>query len=110
MRERDVRYLDLAEEELIKAFEIQPLIQGVHLTLGNIRLTKGDNEGALSYYTIALGIYPLEKEALLNRATLENLGRSSEALDDFKRFLAIPGYELSEARPYAEARIRILSP
>ncbi len=110
MRERNSQYLDLAEEELLKTLEMQPLIQGVHLTLGNIRLTKGDNEGALHYYTIALGIYPLEKEALLNRAiTLENLGRGSEALDDFKRFLAIPGYELSDARPYAEARIAALS-
>lgn len=73
------------------------------------RFLKGDNEMALRYYGIALGIYPLDKEALLNRAiTLENLGPGSEALDGFRLLLAIPGFDLADARPYAEARIREL--
>lgn len=109
-REKDIRYLDLAEAELLKSLEINPQIPGIHTTVGNIRLIRGDSEAALHYYTIALGIYPLDKEALLNRAiTYENLDRGAEALEDFRRFLAIPGYELSDARPYAEARIQVLS-
>lgn len=109
-REIDPGNLDLAEDELLKAIEIRAVIPGVYTTLGNIRLYKGDNEGALRYYNFAIGVYPLDKEALLNRAiTLENLGRGSEALRDFMRFLSVPGSELADARPYAEARIRALT-
>lgn len=109
-REIDLGNLDLAEDEFLKAIEIRAVIPGVYTTLGNIRLYKGDNEGALRYYNFAVGIYPLDKEALLNRAiTLENLGRGSEALRDFMRFLSVPGSELADARPYAEARIRALT-
>lgn len=109
-REKDPRYLDLAESELLKATEINPLIPGVHTNIGNIRLLKKDYEGAIHFYTIALGIYPLDKEALLNRAiTYELVGKIKEAIEDFRRFLAVPGYELADARPYAEARIRELT-
>jgi len=101
--------LDLAEAELGKAVALNPRTFGVHTRLGYIRLAKGDSQGALSYYTTALAIYPTDKEALLNRAiALENLGRSAEALADFRRFLTLPGYELADARPYVEERIRAL--
>lgn len=107
----DENDLRLAEQEFEKVLALKPeLPPGIHTRLGYIRLALGDSEGAVHYYTIALGIYPLDKEALLNRAiALENLGRQDEALSDFKLFLNTPGYELAEARPYAEARIRALT-
>ncbi len=109
-RNKDSKYLDLAESEYKKVIALNPLIPGVYTNMGYILHARGDNEGALYYYTMALGVFPLDKEARLNRGiALENLGRTSEALADFKFFLAIPGYELAEARPYAEARIRELS-
>lgn len=109
-REKNVRYLELAEIELIKAIKINPVIPGVYTNLGNIRLLKGDHNGAIYYYTVALGIYPLDKEALLNRAiTYEDIGMTEEAVKDFEKFLAIPGDELSDAKPYAESRIKALT-
>ncbi|MBI5075985.1 MAG: hypothetical protein HZB62_12565 [Nitrospirae bacterium] len=103
------RELAVAEKEFEKALTLKTVIPGVYTKLGNIRLIRGDSEGALRYYTLALGVYPTDKEALLNRGiTFENIGRSKEAIDDFRRFLALPGHELSDARPYAEARIREL--
>lgn len=109
-RDRGSRYLELAESEYEKALASNPTLPGVHSNLGYIRLARGDSEGAVRYYTIALGIRPSDKEARLNRGiALENLGRRKEALGDFKLFLAMPGYELADARPYAEARIRELS-
>lgn len=109
-RNRDSQYLGLAEPEYKKAIALNPLIPGVYTNMGYILHARGDNEGALYYYTMALGVYPLDKEARLNRGiTLENLGRVGEAVADFKIFLTIPGYELSEARPYAESRVRELS-
>ena len=107
---RDIRYLGRAEAEYNRALALQPAMPGVHVKLGYIHLARGDSEGAVHYYTIALGLYPSDKDALLNRGiALENLGRSQEALNDFTRFLSLPGYELAEARPYAEARIRALT-
>jgi hypothetical protein len=108
---QDEADLKLAEEEFEKVIAIQPILPpGVHTKLGYIRLARGDSEGAVYYYTIALGIYPLDKEALLNRAiALENLGRQEEAAEDFKRFLTVPGYEFADARPYAEFRLQEIS-
>lgn len=110
MSRQDGRYLALARGELEKALSLDQRIPGVHAKMGNISLTQGDNENALRYYSLALGVYPLDKEALLNRGiTLENLGRGKEALEDFRRFMSIPGYEFADARPYAEARIRTIT-
>ncbi|MBI5740779.1 MAG: hypothetical protein HZA16_08655 [Nitrospirae bacterium] len=105
------RDLMMAEKEFEKVLTLQSeLPPGVHTKLGYIRLAVGDSEGAVYFYTLALGIYPLDKEALLNRAiALENLGRPEEAASDFKRFLSVPGYEFADARPYAEARLRAIS-
>jgi len=109
-RDRDTRYLDLAEGEYEKALSMNPMVPGVHTNMGFILLARGDSEGAVRQYTMALAAYPLEKIALLNRAiAYENLGRGKDALLDFKRFLSIPGYELADARPYAEARVSELS-
>ncbi|MEW6713874.1 MAG: tetratricopeptide repeat protein [Nitrospirota bacterium] len=107
----DEQNLKMAEEEFEKVLALRPILPpGVHTKLGYIRLARGDSEGAVYYYTIALGIYPLDKEALLNRGiAMENLGRQEEAAADFRRFLSVPGYELAEARPYAETRIRALT-
>ncbi|OGW40149.1 MAG: hypothetical protein A2X58_07300 [Nitrospirae bacterium GWC2_56_14] len=111
MRNRqDAGELKLAEQEFEKSLALNPLIQGVHTKMGYIRLARGDSEGAVQSYTLALGIHPSDKEARLNRGiALENIGRQKEALNDFKLFLATPGYELADARPYAEGRIRELS-
>lgn len=107
---RDRRYLDLAEQEYLKALALTTIVPGVHAKMGYIRLYRGDSEGAVYYYTFALSVFPSDKEALLNRGiALEILGRKKEAREDFKRFLATPGYELADARPYAAARIRALS-
>jgi hypothetical protein len=109
-RNQGSQYLDLAEAEYKQALALNPVLPGVYTNMGYILLARGDAEGAVRYYTTALGIYPLDKEALLNRGiALELLGRPQEAVADFRRFLSITGYELAEARPYAEARIRELS-
>ncbi|MBI5847143.1 MAG: glycosyltransferase family 39 protein [Nitrospirae bacterium] len=100
----------LAGQEFERTLALSPKLPGVHTKMGYIQLAGGNSEGALYYYTLALGIYPLDKEALLNRAiAFENLGRQKEALTDFKRFLSLKGYELADARPYAEARVLELS-
>jgi tetratricopeptide (TPR) repeat protein len=111
MRNRqDEGELKLAEQEFAKSLAQNPLIPGVHTKIGYIRLARGDSEGAVHYYTIALGLHPSDKEARLNRGiALENLGRQKDAINDFKHFLAISGNELADARPYAESRIRELS-
>lgn len=109
-RNQGSKYLDLAEAEYKQALAMNPILPGVNTKMGYIHLARGDSEGAVHYYTIALGIYPLDKEALLNRAiALELIGRPKEAVEDFRRFLSTTGYELAEARPYAEARIRELT-
>jgi tetratricopeptide (TPR) repeat protein len=102
--------LTRAEREFEKALALNPLVPGARTKMGYIRLSRGDSEGAVQDYTFALGAYPLDKEALLNRGiALENIGKQKEALDDFRRFLSIPGHEFSDARPYAEGRVRELS-
>ena len=107
---QDYEHLSLAEREYEKALSLNPILPGVHAKMGYIKLARGESEKAAGYYATALGIYPLDKEALLNRGiALENLGRQKEALENFRRFLSIPGYELEDARPYAEARVRELS-
>lgn len=109
-RDRRERYLDFAELEYTKALGLNPVLPGVYTNMGYIALARGDSEIAVHYYTRALSIYPLDKEALLNRGIAhENLGKQKEARQDFLRFLAIKGYELADARPYAEARVRALS-
>lgn len=108
---QDVNKLASAEAEFEKVLAFgRQVPPGIHSRLGYIRHAREDYEGALKYYTIALGVFPSDKEVLLNRGIVfENLGRQREALEDFKRFMAVPGYELADARPYAEARIRELS-
>jgi tetratricopeptide (TPR) repeat protein len=112
----------LAEREFKKALDLQPMVYRnnrpippmyslmVNNKMGHIRLFRGDYEGALYCYSEALTIYPLDKEALLNRGkALEHLGRYGEAAADYRLFLSAPGREFAESRPYAEERVRELS-
>ena len=104
------RYLRLAEKEFDKALELDPTLQMVHTPMGSIRMARSDYEGAVYHYTEALAIYPLDKEALINRGiALENIGKHQEAVRDYQLFLSAPGKELSEMRTYAEERVRVLS-
>lgn len=116
------RNLKMAEQEFEKALDLQPMIYKdgreipplyslmVNDKLGHIRVARGDYEGALHYYSRALSIYPLDREALLNRGmTLDRLGRSDEAITDYQRFLRAPGSAFSDRQHYAEGRVRELS-
>ncbi|MBI5740780.1 MAG: glycosyltransferase family 39 protein [Nitrospirae bacterium] len=114
--------LVLAEQEFKKALDLQPIVYTndrpippmyslmVNNKMGHILISRGDYEGALRYYSEALTIYPLDKEALLNRGkTFEYLGRYDEAVSDYRLFLSAPGREFDESRSYAEERVRELS-
>jgi tetratricopeptide (TPR) repeat protein len=113
--EQDLR---LAEVELEKALDLQPeqakngrpsYSLTVYNKLGHIKVTRDDYEGALHYYSQALSVYPLDREALLNRGmTFDRLGRFSEAFADYSRFLSAPGSAYSEYYPFAAERIRRL--
>ncbi|MHB8882099.1 MAG: glycosyltransferase family 39 protein [Thermodesulfovibrionales bacterium] len=109
-RSHDGRYLTLAEQEYEKALTLDPALQMVHTPLGSIRMMRGDYAGAVYHYTHALGIYPLDKEALINRGiALEKIGRQKEAIRDYRIFLSAPGKEFAEMRPYAEERLLEIS-
>lgn len=102
----------LAEREFETVLSMDPTYTMVNTFLGNIRLNRGDLQGALRNYSRALEIYPYDKEARLNRGiTLEKLGRGQEALSDYLFFMSSPGNSdnLPGGRQHAEERIRELS-
>ncbi len=105
-----VKNLDLAEKEFEKALALDPAFPRLRTQMGYICLLRGDYAGALRHYSEAVKFNPFDAEAHLNSGiALERLGRYAEAAAEFKFFLAIPGSELAEARPYAEVRVKELS-
>lgn len=105
-------YRQIAADIFEQALRIDPYHPKINTLLGNIRLDQGDLQSALGLYTRALEAMPNDKEALINRGiTFEKLGRKSEALEDYRRFLSLPGKtdHLPGGREHAENRIRALS-
>lgn len=104
---------DLQKAELLfeKVLEMNPYFPMIHTLIGNIKLDHGEFSDALKYYTEALGIFPFDKEARINRAiTLEKTGKRQEALSDYKSFLTTPGnFYITGSREYALERVRELS-
>ncbi len=105
-----VKNLDLAESEFEKALALDPFFPKLRTQMGYVRLLRGDYDGAIHDYNEAVSQVPFDAEALLNRAiALDRLGKHTDALIDYRRFLATPGSELPLARPGAERRIQELS-
>lgn len=101
-----------AEAEFDKVIAIEPSFPMIHTYLGNINLNQEKLDKALYHYGQAIKVYPLDKEAHLNRGiTLEKLGRPKEAIAEYLQFLSssdnsinIPG-----GREHAEKRLRELA-
>ena len=105
-----MKNLDLAEKEFEKALALDPAFPRLRTQMGYICLLRGDYAGALRHYSEAVKVNPFDAEARLNSGTaLERLGRYDEAVAEFRFFLAIPGNELADSRPYAKARVKELS-
>jgi tetratricopeptide (TPR) repeat protein len=101
--------LPRAEDEFDKVISIDPNFPMIHTYLGNINLNMGDLDDALYHYGKALEVYPLDKEAHLNRGiTLEKLGRPKEAYTDYLFFMTLPGStdNIPGGRQHAEQRMR----
>lgn len=103
--------LGLAEIEFSRALELNPDLHLLYSPLGYIRLVKGDFEGALKHYAEALEVFPNDRDARINRAiALEGLGRAREALEAYRYYVGMPGYNnVPGSREYAEERIKALS-
>lgn len=101
----------VAEKNLKMALALDPSNQSVQTPLGQVRLEMGDFEGALHYYSEALGFYPLDRAARINRADVYvKLGRYREALADYQFYLKIPGHDdIPGALEHAEAKVVELS-
>lgn len=101
-----VKNLDRAEKSFEQALSLDPFFPRLRTQMGYVRLMRGDLEGALSHYNQAIYMNPLDSEALLNRGDVfERLGRRAEALDSYRRFLALPVNDLPQARQDVAARI-----
>ena len=103
--------LDSAEREFKAALGLDPSIQTLYNPLGTIRLQKDDFDGALRYFTEALGALPVDQDARIKRAIVyEKLGYRKVALMDYQLALSISGeYSVPGSRAYAEGRVRELS-
>lgn len=105
-------YRRIAETQFEKVLSLDPYAPKINTLLGNIKLDNGDYQRALELYTRALEATPNDKEALVNRGTAhERLGNKREALNDYQKFLTLPGRidHLAGGRQLAEERIRALS-
>lgn len=86
------------------------VIQLLSTKMGNIKYIQGDFDSAREFYSRALQIFPYDLEARINRAmAYEQLGRTEEALMDYKVFLSTPGNYVKEAKTFAFERIIALS-
>jgi hypothetical protein len=103
--------IELAERELTTAITLEPSLPEVLVPLGHVRLNKGDFEGAQYYYSKALAKNPSDTEARLNRAiSLESLGRTKEAIADYRLFLTLPEETgMQGARQFAAQKVQELS-
>lgn len=104
--------LELAERSFLRAQALDPKYPRLQTQLGYVYLLRGDFDKALQHYNEAIYQNALDSEALLNRGSVfEQLGRYPEALDSYRRFLAIPetANELPRARLRIEAKVRELT-
>ncbi|MBF0327631.1 MAG: tetratricopeptide repeat protein [Nitrospirae bacterium] len=102
--------LDAAEREFFKAIDLNPSFPRLWTQMGYISLLRGNYELAVSRYDEAISQNPFDAEAYLNRAiAFDRLGKYEYAVADYRRFLAIPGNELADARPQATERMRELA-
>lgn len=102
--------LDAAEREFEKALSLDPQFPRLRTQMGYIQLLRGDFRSAVRHYNEAIVQNPFDAEAHLNLGmALERLGMHDEAIDEYRRFLAVPGNELPESRSYARERIQNLS-
>lgn len=98
-----------AEEEFLKALQLDPQSPHTHTQLGYIFQLKDDLKIAFSHYSAALVTNPYDAEAMLNRGIiLDMMQRPEEALVSYKSFLETPDRGLDKVRNKAEARIREL--
>jgi len=105
-----VKNVDLAEKSFETALALNPFSPRLQTQLGYVRLLRGDLEGAIAHYNEAIYLNPVDPEALLNRGeAFERAGRHDEALDSYRRFLATPGSELSQARISVRSKVDALS-
>lgn len=101
---------DAAEREFEKTLVLDPVMPRLRTKMGYIRLQRGDVEGAFRHYYDAIRLFPTDTEALINMGiVLEKLYRYDDAIDAYRRFLAIPGDTPVGARQYAEGRVNGLS-
>lgn len=103
--------IDLAEKEFTKALELDASLTSIYLPLGYIYMRKEDYVKALFYYEKVLAASPKDRDARINSAlALEKLGRFQEALEAYKQYLTMPGYNnVPGSQEYAEQRVRELS-
>jgi len=96
-----------------QVLRIDPFHPRINRLLGNIRLDEGNLADALQLYDRALESMPTDKEAMINRGiTLDKLGRTTEALDQYRRFLTLPGEtdHLPGGVEHARRRVMELAP
>lgn len=103
--------LERAEQEYYKALSLDPGMLMAHTPLGYICMLKADYECALHHYAKALEASPSDRDARINRAlALEKTGRTREALEAYRYYLSMPGYNnVPGSREYAEERLRALA-
>lgn len=105
-----VKNVELAEKSFERALTLDPFFPRLRTQMGFVRMQRGLYEQALEQYDHAVFLNPKDAEAQLNRGVaLERLGRNAEALDSYRRFLALPGDELPLARKEIKERMRDLA-
>ena len=75
-----------AEQDYLKALEVNPKSAETYNNLGALYIDKKQNLEAISYFTQAIQLSPRYFTALMNRGIANyNLGRSMAALEDFNK-------------------------
>ncbi len=82
---------ELAEQDFLRALEMDSESAAVHFNLGTLYLKLGDNEKALEHLDKSIELDPNFAAAYFNRAmALAHLGRREEAIQDLEQFLLMP--------------------
>ena len=82
--------IDQASVYATRAAEIDPSLADVHVTLGELKKTGGDFEGALAEYRKALSLRPEFPGAILGMAeTYEKMGQGADAEREYQRVLVL---------------------